>query len=113
MKVLKKNQVQYDIFPLPWQYCISIKSSNGCALFYEGNVMIDWFIFFFASCAKDMAQIWNLIIVKKFNESIAIIVTSMDWCGLNKDIKFSCNTFHWVIATLFLIVTMLQGLVGQ
>jgi hypothetical protein len=41
MKVLKKNQVQYDIFPLPWQYCISIKSSNGCALFYEGNVMID------------------------------------------------------------------------
>jgi hypothetical protein len=33
---------------------------------------------FFASCAKDMAQIRNLIIVRKFNEGIAITFTSMD-----------------------------------
>jgi hypothetical protein len=31
----------------------------------------------FASCAKGMAQIWNLTIVKMFNEDIARMVTSV------------------------------------
>jgi len=42
-----------------------------------------------------MAQIWNLLIVRKFNEGIAKMVTLVDWCGLSKDIKFICNTFIW------------------
>jgi hypothetical protein len=37
--------------------------------------MINSFIFFFASCVKGMAQVWNLIIVKKFNEGITRMVT--------------------------------------
>jgi len=45
---------------------------------------------FFASCVKGMAQIWNLIIMKKFNEGIAWMVTSSNWCGLNKYTKFIC-----------------------
>jgi hypothetical protein len=46
--------------------------------FYEGNVMINSIILFFASCVKGMARVWNLIIVRKFNEGIARMVTSMD-----------------------------------
>jgi len=42
---------------------------------------------FFASCVKGITQVWNLIIVRKFKEDITKIVTSMDWCGLNKDIS--------------------------
>jgi hypothetical protein len=52
-----------------------------------------WWLINFASCAKGMTQIQNLIIVRKFNKGIARMVTSVDWCGLNKDIKFICNTF--------------------
>jgi len=58
----------------------------------------------FASCAKGMAQSWNLIIVRKFNEGIAKMVTLVDWCGLSKDIKLICNTFIWD-----LIVTFYRG----
>jgi hypothetical protein len=46
---------------------------------------------FFASCVEGMAQIWDLIVERKFNEGIARMVTSLDWCGLDKDIKFICN----------------------
>jgi hypothetical protein len=56
---------------------------------------------FFASCVKGMAQIWNLIIVRKFNEGIARTVTSVDWCGFSKDIKFICNTFIWDLIAKF------------
>jgi hypothetical protein len=56
---------------------------------------------FFASSAKGMGKIWNLIIVKKFNEGIARTVTLVDWCNLNKDIKFICNTFIWDIIVEF------------
>jgi hypothetical protein len=56
---------------------------------------------FFVSCAKDMEQIWNLIIVRKFNESIARTVTLVDWCVLSKDIKFICNTFIWDLIVEF------------
>jgi hypothetical protein len=48
-----------------------------------------------------MAQIWNLIIVRKLNEGIARTVTSIDWCGLSKDIKFICNTFIWDLIVEF------------
>jgi hypothetical protein len=47
----------------------------------------------FASYVKDMTQVWNLIIVRKFNKGIARTIISVDWCGLSKDIKFICNTF--------------------
>jgi hypothetical protein len=56
---------------------------------------------FFVSCAKYMEQIWNLIIVRKFNESITRTVTSVDWCVLSKDIKFICNTFIWDLIVEF------------
>ncbi len=56
---------------------------------------------FFASCAKGMGKIWNLIIVKKFNEGIARTVTLVDWYSLNKDIKFICNTFIWDLIVEF------------
>ncbi len=46
---------------------------------------------FFASCVEGMAQIWDLIVERKFNGGIARMVTSLDWCGLNKIIKFICN----------------------
>jgi hypothetical protein len=55
----------------------------------------------FASCVKGMAQIWNLTIVRKFNEGIVRIVRSVDWCGLSKDIKFICNTFIWDLIVEF------------
>jgi hypothetical protein len=34
---------------------------------------------FFANCVKGTTQIWNLIIVRKFNEGIARTVTLVDW----------------------------------
>jgi hypothetical protein len=40
-----------------------------------------------------MTQVQNLIIVRKFDKGFARIVTSMDWCGSSKDIKFICNIF--------------------
>jgi hypothetical protein len=40
-----------------------------------------------------MTWVWNLIIMRKFNKGITRMIASMDWCGLNKDIKFICNTF--------------------
>jgi len=40
-----------------------------------------------------MTWVRNLIIVRKFNKGIARMVTSVNWCGLSKDIKFICNTF--------------------
>jgi hypothetical protein len=55
----------------------------------------------FASCGKGMTQIWNLIIVKMFNESIARTVTLVDWCDLGKDIKLICNTFIWDLIVEF------------
>jgi hypothetical protein len=55
----------------------------------------------FASCAKGMAQVWNLIIVKKFNEGIVRMVTLVDGCHLSKDIKFTCNTFIWDLIVEF------------
>jgi hypothetical protein len=48
-----------------------------------------------------MAQIWNIIILRKFSEGIVRMVTSMDWCGLSKDIKFICNTFIWDLIVEF------------
>ncbi len=59
----------------------------------------------FASCAKCMAQVWNLIIVKRFNEGIVRMVTLVDWCGLSKDIKFICNTFICDLIVEFYKVT--------
>jgi hypothetical protein len=56
---------------------------------------------FFASCVKGMALVWNLIIVRKFNEGIARTVKSMDWCDMSKDIKFICNTFIWDLIAEF------------
>jgi hypothetical protein len=56
---------------------------------------------FFANCAKGMAWVWNLIIVKKFNEGIARIVILVDWCGSSKDIKFICNIFIWDLLVEF------------
>jgi hypothetical protein len=56
---------------------------------------------FFGSCAKGMAQIWNLLIVRKFNEGIVRTIPSMDWCDLSKDIKFICNTFIWDLIVEF------------
>jgi hypothetical protein len=38
-----------------------------------------WWLVHFASCAKGMTWVRNLIIVKKFNKGIARIVTSVDW----------------------------------
>jgi len=55
----------------------------------------------FASCAKGMAQVWNLIILKKFNKGIVRTITSMDWCCMSKDIKFTCNTFIWDLIVEF------------
>jgi hypothetical protein len=52
-----------------------------------------WWLIHFASCAKGMTQVRNLIIVRKFNKGSARTVTSVDGCGLSKDIKFICNTF--------------------
>ncbi len=46
-----------------------------------------WWLVHFASCDKGMTWVQNLIIVKKFNKGIARIVTSVDWCGLSKDIS--------------------------
>jgi len=37
--------------------------------------MINLFIYIFTSCAKDMAKKFNIIIVRKFNEGIAITIT--------------------------------------
>jgi len=48
-----------------------------------------------------MAQIWNIIILRKFSEGIVRMVTSMDWCGLSKDIKFICHTFIWDLIVEF------------
>jgi hypothetical protein len=45
---------------------------------YEGNVMINLFMYIFTSCAKDMAKKKNLIIVRKFNEGIATTITLVD-----------------------------------
>ncbi len=52
-----------------------------------------WWLINFASCVKGMTQIQNLIIMKKFNKGTTKMVTSVHWCGLNKDIKFICTTF--------------------
>jgi hypothetical protein len=46
----------------------------GVHYLYEGNVMI----INFASCTKDMTQVQNLTIVRKFNKGIARMVTSMN-----------------------------------
>jgi hypothetical protein len=61
---------------------------------------------FCASCAKGMAQVWNLIIVKMFNEGIARMVTLVDWCGSSIDIKFICNTFIWDLIIEFYRATL-------
>jgi len=51
-----------------------------------------WWLINFASCAKGMTWVWNLII-EKFNKHIVRTVTIVDRCGLSKDIKFICNIF--------------------
>jgi hypothetical protein len=65
---------------------------------YECSVMINS-ITHSASCAKGTTQVWNLIVVRMFNEGIVRMVISMDWCGLSKDIKFICNSFtlDWIV----------------
>jgi len=49
-----------------WPYSIL----GGVHYLYEGIVMINWFIYIFASCVEGMAWVWNIIIVKKFNEDL-------------------------------------------
>jgi hypothetical protein len=48
-----------------------------------------------------MTQVQNLIIVRKFNKGIARTVTSVDLCGLSKDIKFIYNTFIYDLIVKF------------
>jgi hypothetical protein len=58
-----------------------------------------------------MAQIWNVIIVKKFNKGIVRMVTLVDWCGLSKDII--CNTFIWdLIVDLYKAIEKKSSLVA-
>jgi hypothetical protein len=66
-----------------------------CIVFMKAMWWLINLYMFFISCAKNMAQIWNLIIVRKFNENIARTITLVNWCVLSKDIKFICNTFIW------------------
>ncbi len=102
MRVLKKKLGEIWYFP----FAMAILHFNKiiqwlCITLMKAMWWLTNLYMFFASCAKDMAQICNLIIVRKFNEGIVIIVTSVDWCGLSKNIKFICNTFIWNLIVEF------------
>ncbi len=96
MRVLKKEIRHTMIFSFAlvvlhfnkiiWWVCIAFMR----AMWRLINLYI-----YFATCAKGVAWVWNLIIVRKFNEGIARMIISMDWCGLSKNIKFICKIFIW------------------
>ncbi len=46
---------------------------------------------------KVLVEVRTIIIVRKFNEHIAKKIILVDWCSLNKDTKFICDTFIWVL----------------
>jgi hypothetical protein len=75
----------------------------GVHYLYEGNVMINWFIYVFCKLCWKYGMSLKSNNCEEVQWWFAKMVRLSDWCDLSKNIKFLCNTFILVLQNNLII----------